>query len=122
MRKLRKRDPLGILMRRIVTVKDHATGFTMVAAIPRKRARYVRHVLQQMFGIIGYPFIFHTDNGKEFTGRAILSHLRRMNPNILTITGRPWKANDQGSVTSFECCSCREMVEGRKSQLDRSFG
>ena len=101
MRKLRKRDPFGVLMRWIVTVKDHATGFTMIAAIPRKRARYVGHVLQQMFGIVGYPFIFHTDNGKEFTGRAILSHLRRMNPNILTITGRPRKPNDQGSVESM---------------------
>ena len=95
MHELCKHDPFGVLMRWIVTVKDHAE------AIPRKRARYVGHVLQQMFGIISYPFIFHTDNGKEFTGRAILSHLCRMNPNILTITGHPRKPNDQGSVESM---------------------
>ncbi len=59
------------------------------------------HVLQQMFGIVGYPFIFHTDNGKEFMGRAILNHLHCMNANILTITGYPRKPNDQGSVKSM---------------------
>jgi hypothetical protein len=69
---MRKRDPFGVLMRWIVTVKDHATGFTYVSAIPRKTARFVAHRLQEVFGLIGYPSIFHTDNGKEFTARSIL--------------------------------------------------
>ena len=51
-----------------------------------------------LFGLIGYPAIFHTDNGKEFTARSILQFLRRVNPNILTVTGRPRKPSDQGSV------------------------
>ena len=97
-RKMRKRDPFGVLMRWIVTVKDHATGFTHVSAIPRKTARFVAHRLQEVFGLIGYPSIFHTDNGKEFTARAILRFLRRINPNIITVTGRPRKPSDQGSV------------------------
>ena len=42
-----------------------------------------------------------TDNGKEFTGNAILKCLRQMNPNILTITGRPRVPRDQGSVESM---------------------
>ena len=97
-RKMRKRDPFGVLMRWIVTTKDHATGFTHVSAIPRKRASYVAYCLQEVFGLIGYPAIFHTDNGKEFTARCILEFLRRQNPNILTVTGRPRKPSNQGSV------------------------
>ena len=97
-RKMRKHDPFGVLMRWIVTVKDHSTGFTHISAIPRKTARHVAHRLQEVFGLIGYPAIFHTDNGKEFTARSILRYLRRVNPNILTVTGRPRKPTDQGSV------------------------
>ena len=97
-RKMRKRDPFGVLMRWIVTVKDHATGFTHVSAIPQKRASYVAHRLQELFRLIGYPSIFHTDNGEEFTAHTVLKFLRQGNPNILTVTGRPRKPSDQGSV------------------------
>ena len=64
LRKLRKRDPFGVLMRWIMTVKDHATGFVHICALPRKRPKLVAYRLQEIFGIIGYPTIFHTDNGK----------------------------------------------------------
>lgn len=100
-RKMRKRDPFGVLMRWIMTVKDHSTGFTYVCALPRKTARAVAHKLQEVFGLIGYPSIFHTDNGKEFTAKAILRFLRSLNPSIITVTGRPRKPSDQGSVESM---------------------
>ena len=100
-RKMRKRDPFGIIMQWIVTIKDHSTGFTHVSAIPRKTARFVAHRLQEVFGLIGYPSIFHTDNGKEFTARRILHFLRSMSPNIITVTGRPRQPSDQGSVESM---------------------
>ena len=100
-RKMRKRDPFGVLMRWIVTVKDHSTGFTHVSAIPRKTAHFVAHRLQEVFGLIGYPSIFHTDNGKEFTARKILKFLRDINPSIITVTGRPRKPSDQGLVESM---------------------
>jgi hypothetical protein len=35
-RKLRKRDPFGVLMRWVMTLKDHATGFVYLCALPRK--------------------------------------------------------------------------------------
>lgn len=101
MRKLRKKNPYGVLMRWIVTIKDHATGFTMIDCIPRKSAKFVAHVLQSFFGHVGYPFVFHTDNGKEFVGKEILRCLRRLNSNILTVTGRPRVPRDQGSVESM---------------------
>jgi len=88
MRKLRKRDPFGILMRWIMTVKDHATGLVYLTALPRKRAECVAYKLQEIFGVIGFPRIFHTDNGKEFTAKVVLQILRMLNPNILTVTGR----------------------------------
>ena len=41
--KLRKRDPFGVLMRWIMTVKDHATGLTYICALPRKTAKCVAY-------------------------------------------------------------------------------
>jgi hypothetical protein len=100
-RKLRKRDPFGLLMRWIMTLKDHATGFIYLCALPRKRANLVAYKLQEIFGVIGYPKIFHTDNGKEFTGKVVLKFLRMLNPNILAVTGRARRPQDQGSVESM---------------------
>ena len=100
-RKMRKRDPFGVLMRWIITVKDHSTGLTYISAIPRKTAHFVAHRLQELFGLIGYPSIFHTDNGKEFTARSVLKFLRHISPSIITVTGRPRKPSDQGSVESM---------------------
>jgi len=94
-RKLRKRDPFGVLMRWVLTLKDHATGLTYLCALPRKRPHLVAYKLQEIFGAIGYPKIFHTDNGKEFTAKSILQFLRQMNPNILSVTGRPRRPRDQ---------------------------
>jgi hypothetical protein len=57
-------DVFGTEMKWIVTCKDHFTGFTGFFAIPKKEATFVVHRLQQFFAIIGYPKLFHTDNGK----------------------------------------------------------
>jgi hypothetical protein len=46
----------------------------------------------------GYPTIFHTDNGNEFTAHLILNMIADINPAILTVTGRPCTPRDQGSV------------------------
>ena len=63
-RKLRKRDPFGVLMRWVMTIKDHSTGLTYLCALPRKRPHLIVYKLQEIFEIIGYPKIFHTDNGE----------------------------------------------------------
>jgi hypothetical protein len=99
--KLRKRDPFGVLMRWILTLKDHATSLAYLCALPRKRANRIAYKLQQIFGIIGYPMIFHTDNGKEFTAKFVLEFLRDLNPNILMVTGRLCHPSDQGSVENM---------------------
>jgi hypothetical protein len=62
------------------------------------QAHLVAYKLQEIFGVIGYPKIFHTDNGKEFTAKCVLELLHHLNPNIISVTGRPRRPRDQGSV------------------------
>ncbi len=73
--KLRKRDPFGVLMRWILTLKDHATSLVYLCALPRKRVNFIAYKPQEIYGIIGYAMIFHTDNGKEFTAKVVLEFL-----------------------------------------------
>ncbi len=61
----------------------------------------VAYKLQEIFGIIGYLKIFHTDNGKDFTAKVVLEFLHDLNPNILMVTGRPHCPSDQGSFESM---------------------
>lgn len=92
MHKLCKRNPYGVLMRWIVTIKDHATGYTMIDCIPCKTAQFVAHVLQSFVGHIGYPFIFHTDNGK-WKGVHLKGNTEVLvdyQSKILTVTGWPY--------------------------------
>ncbi len=100
-RMLRKRDPFGVLVHWIMTLKDHATGFIYMCALPKKRANLVTYKLHEIFGVIGSPKIFHTDNGKEFTAKVVLKLLCSLNTNILSVTGRPRQPQDQGSVESM---------------------
>ena len=101
-RKLRKRDPFGVLMRWVMTIEDHATGLTYLCALPRKRPHLIAYKLQEIFGVIGFPKIFHTANGKEITAKVVLKALREMNPNIFTVTGRRRRPSDQGSDESMD--------------------
>jgi hypothetical protein len=84
-------------MRWVMTLKDHASGLTYICALPRKRPNLVAYKLQEIFGLIGYPKNFHTDNGKEFTAKLIIEFLCQLNPNILAVTGRSRRPRDQGS-------------------------
>ena len=101
MRKFAQRDIYGIVQRWIIVLKDHFSGLTYITSIPRKRAKYVAHELNKIFGLIGYPNVFHTDNGKEFTAKVVIAMLRELNPNILTVTGRPRTPRDQGCVENM---------------------
>lgn len=72
MKKFAKPNVYGVLQRWIMAVKDHSTGFTALFSLPRKKPIYVAFELERYFGMVGYPTIFHTDNGNEFTARLIL--------------------------------------------------
>jgi hypothetical protein len=99
--KLQKRDPFGVLMHWILTLKDHATSLVYLCVLPRKRSNLIAYKLQEIVGIIGYPMKFHTDNGKEFTAKVVLEFFRDLNPNILAVTGRPRRPSDQGSAENM---------------------
>ena len=88
-------------MQYIVVCKDHFTGFMAAASIPRKRPAFVAQVLTEIFGHIGFPFILHTDNGKEFTGKAIIDVIKENAPFCTTVTGRPRTPRHQGSVENM---------------------
>ena len=92
----------GVMMRWIVTLKDHHTRITWLAAIPLKKPSFVSHELQGIMGFIGYPSIYHTDNGTEVTSQEVVKMLKKINPSIITVTGRVRQPSDQGSV---EICS-----------------
>jgi hypothetical protein len=88
-------------MRWVLTIKDHATRLMYVCAFPGKRPYLVAYKHQEVFGVIGYPKIFHMDNGKEFTAKLILQFLRAINPNILSVTGCPRQPCNQGSTENM---------------------
>ncbi len=94
-------NPFGVLMHWILTLKDHATALVYLCMLPWKRANLIAYKLQEIFGIIGYPMIFHTNNGKDFRAKVVLEFFRDLNPNILTVTGRPRRPSDQGSVENM---------------------
>ena len=50
-----------------------------------------------IFWYIGFPRIFHTNNGKEFTTRLIVDFLTENNPSPTTVAGCPQKPSDQKS-------------------------
>ena len=87
-------------MRWILTVKDHSTGLIYLSCLPRKAARFVAYELERYFGFVGYPQIFHTDNGKEFVAKKVIELLKKNNPHCYPIRGRPRTQRDQGSVES----------------------
>jgi hypothetical protein len=93
--KLKKRDPFVEIMHWILALKDHSTALVYLCALPRKWANFIAHKLQEVFVVISYQTIFHNDNGiLEFTAMVVLEFLCDLNPNILTVTGRPCHPSD----------------------------
>ena len=106
----------------VMTTKDHATGLTHLCALPRKQPKLVAYRLQKLFGLIGCPRIFHTDNGKEFTTAAVLQFLRSLNPGILSMTGRSRHPRDQGSVENMNKMVKRRRLSGKNSYWAEVLG
>ena len=92
----------GIEQKWIMTCKDHFTGFVWLRPLRRKEAARVARQLNVIFGSFGYPMIFHTDNGKEFTAQTVIELVKSHHPGIITVTGRPRTPRDQGSVENAD--------------------
>jgi transposase InsO family protein len=85
-------------MKRAMVVKDHFTGLCYIEAL---QPLFVGLALDKIFSFMGYPKIMHTDNGKEFTGKVLLRIIKRYNPQVTTVTGRPRHLQEQGSVENL---------------------
>ncbi len=120
-----------------------------LCALPRKQVNLVAYKLQEIFGVIGYPKIMHSDNGKEFKAKVVHELLRKFNPNILSVFGQPWHPQDQGSVENmskfakrnigailseckmigknptwtevWKCCCCNQLTAWRPCKDDVSL-
>ena len=101
MRKCCKRDIHGVMMRWIISVKDHLTGLSAFGAMPFKKPKFVVHFLSGLFGLIGFPMIFHTDNGTEFVSKLVIRMLKERSPTTTTVTGRPRRPQDQVSIENM---------------------
>ena len=107
-----QRNVYGQVMQWIMVVKDHFTGLVCyLRSIPNENAKYVCFELNSLFGLIGYPHIFHTDNGSEFTAEQVVGMLKRWNQTKLTVTGRPRKPSDQVSVENIKRLACETFNE-----------
>ena len=95
-----KTNIYGVIQQWIMTLKDHSTSLTCLMSIPRKKAKCGAHELDHIFGLIGYPHIFITDNGKDFIAMMILQLHKELNPNIIAVHGRPLTPRHRGSVES----------------------
>ena len=89
-------DHNNVIMLYIITIKDHCTGHIWLRPIRQKEAKLVARELKILFYEIGFPLIFHTDNGTEFM--AEVYRLIKAAPITYSVLGRPRQPSDQGSV------------------------
>ena len=90
-------DQNDVEMKWLMVVKDHFTKLVYLRALPSKHAENVARELDHLFGFIGYPLTFHTDNGTEFS-TEVINLVKEWNPSCMTVTGRPRTPRHQGSV------------------------
>ena len=65
-----------------------------VFSLPQNKSAFVVFELEKFFGLVGYPTIFHTDNGNELTARLIVDMIADINPSIITVSGMPHSPRD----------------------------
>jgi len=87
----------NVTMKWILVVKDHFTKFAWLRALTSKEAKLVAAELTHLFSEIGWPLIMHHDNGGEFIAQVVRDILKQQ-PFVCTVTGRPRKPSDQGSI------------------------
>ena len=87
----------GVVRRWVLVLKDHFTKYAWCRPLKRKTSRLVKHELIKLLNEVGWPLIFHTDNGSEFCAKVLTELIRDM-PFICSVTGRTRVPSDQGSV------------------------
>ena len=92
-----QKDIDGIVRRWVLVIKDHFTKLAWCRPLRRKTAKLVKHELVKLMNEVGWPLIFHTDNGSEFCAKVI-TEIIKDHPFICSVTGRTRVPSDQGSV------------------------
>lgn len=69
-------DHNSVTMKYLMTVKDHFSRFIWLRPLAKKEAGLVAAELRHLFHEIGFPLIFHTDNGTEFIAKKVYDLLR----------------------------------------------
>ncbi|GBO26541.1 hypothetical protein AVEN_242413-1 [Araneus ventricosus] len=77
--------------------QDHATKFCLLRPLETKRAAEVALELMKVFLNFGDPYIFQSDNCREFTANVI-NELSAMWPDCKIVHGKPRHPQSQGSV------------------------
>ena len=82
----------------LMVVKDHFTKFMWLRPLRKKQGILVAAELRLLFHEIGFPLIFHSDNGREFINNEVYTLIKTADPNIITVRGAPRTPRHQGSV------------------------
>jgi hypothetical protein len=99
-REMKRKDIYWVMQHWIMAVKDHATGLIFCVALPNKKASHIAHKLEKCSALAGYPCVFYTENGKDFTGAIFADLLKVNNPHCSIVMGRPHTPHGQGSIES----------------------
>ena len=93
-----KVDGHGVECKWLMVLKDHFSRLVYLRPIPTKSPEHVAYELSIVFGLLGYPVVYHSDRGNEVHGNPVLSIVRSMHPDCRTVAGRSRTPRDQGSV------------------------
>jgi hypothetical protein len=85
-------------MKWLMVMKDHFTRLVYARPITQKKPEIVAYELGQICALIGFPYVYQSDNGKEVSGSAVVDMLKEQFPDCKSVTGRSRKPRDQGSV------------------------
>jgi hypothetical protein len=58
----------------------------------------VAHELGLAFGLLGHPWIYHSDRGMEVHSKEVIGMVKVFHPSCTTIMGMPRTPRHQGSV------------------------
>ena len=117
-------DHNGVEMRWLLVIKDHFTKKCWLRPLAFKRASLVAQELYTLFCDIGWPLIFQSDNGKEFTAK-VMTALFKLNPFVITVWGRARKPSDQGSVErlnqQIKRAICSAIEDLKMQNIDKDY-
>ena len=88
----------GVEYRWCLSLKDHFTRLVYVRPLRTKSAEETSEELSHIFGLLGYPLVFQTDNGSELVADIVVQAIRELHPDCFTVSGQPRNPREQGSI------------------------